>query len=689
MKSQTPLDDCGHEAAKPVLRVRCRNAPTERSNMRTEQGSSGGRKRRNTWVRLVQAALLAGAALFPGDTAAQDRTADNAVTQAEDAFGFSVGRESLGIYSASNARGFSPTAAGNLRIEGLYYNSVFSLVSTINESTSIKVGLAALGYPFAAPSGIVDQSIRRPIDRLAASIVVNADSFGTIGVEVDGSLPINDRLALGYGLTAEHMEYPDGTNDTINHGQALLLRWRPASGIEILPFWSLYNDYRNEAGTYFVPAGKFLPPQPPEAQYDGPSWSAFRTTGLNYGTLVSVAASKTWLLRLGAFRSVFDQLAGFTNLLENMQPDGTAERTIIADPRLKNSSNSGEFRVTHDVADGPRLHVVSLSIRGRDAHHQFGGSDAVDFGPAREGSTVEPPEPQFSFGPISRDHVQQLSYGIAYDGRWRNVGELSLSVSHTDYQKTTLLPGTDDATSRSHPWLYSGTLAVKVARALTAYTGYARGLEDSGVAPQNAVNRNAPLPALQTEQKDAGVRWDVVGNIKLVGGVFDLRKPYFGYDTGGTYTQVGSIRSRGAEVSLSGTLTKRLSVVAGGVFLDPRVERDPSAQGLIGSRPVGLPGRSVNLNANWSPPILRGLSFDISATERSSVPATTDNLVSLPPRTLVNLGARYRFRLSKHDATVRLQAYNTFDVQSLALPGPGIYGAYAVRYVSGYMAVDI
>jgi len=43
----------------------------------------------------------------------QSRSDENAVTQAEDAFGFSVGREALGIYNAGNARGFSPAAAGN------------------------------------------------------------------------------------------------------------------------------------------------------------------------------------------------------------------------------------------------------------------------------------------------------------------------------------------------------------------------------------------------------------------------------------------------------------------------------------------------------------------------------------------------------------------------------------------------
>ncbi len=107
-------------------------------------------------------AIALAAALATPQASAQDRSTDNAVTQAEDAFGFSVGRETIGIYNAGNARGFSPTTAGNVRIDGLYFDPAYQLTSVVSDSTSIKVGLSAQGYPFAAPSGIVDQSLRRP-----------------------------------------------------------------------------------------------------------------------------------------------------------------------------------------------------------------------------------------------------------------------------------------------------------------------------------------------------------------------------------------------------------------------------------------------------------------------------------------------------------------------------------------------
>ena len=641
-------------------------------------------------MRVRQGGIAIGAILLGSapPAYAQDRAADNAVTQAEDGFGFSVGRESLGIYSAGNTRGFSPTAAGNLRIDGLYYDSVFSLTSPISDSSSIKVGLSAQGYPFAAPSGIVDLSLRRPEHRAAASIVLNADSYGSYGAEVDGSLPLTPRLALGYGLSGSRIAFPDGT-DNLNHGQALALRWQPRAGVEVMPFWSLYNDYDDEAGSYYIPAGKVLPPNPPERRYDGPRWAQFRYIGANYGVLASAALTPTWLFRLGAFRSVNDQKRAFSNFYAGEQPDGTAEHIVVADPRAENTSWSGEARLTHSIVDGPRLHVFHLSLRERDARHEFGGSDTVDLGPGRVGVAIYPREPAFVFGPTSNDHVRQATYGLAYDGRRKKVGEVSFSVSRADYDKVTSLAGLAPVEARAHPWLYNGTIAASASPALSFYAGYAHGLEESGVAPPSATNRNQPLPAILTQQTDAGVRWNAPGAIKLIGGVFDLRKPYFGFNAGGGYAQVGTIHSRGAEFSVSGKITNRVDLVAGGVFLDPKVERDPGAVGTIGARPVGLPGRSLNANVNWRTPLVAGLSLDASVSQRSAVPATTDNLVTLPTRTLVNLGGRYHFRLADHKATLRVQTVNVFDVRSFSLSGSGVYGANGGRSATGYLAIDV
>jgi iron complex outermembrane receptor protein len=623
----------------------------------------------------------------PGPLLAQSRSNENAITQAEDAFGLSVGKESIGIYSADNTRGFSPTMAGNVRLEGLYFDPAFNLPSVLVDSVSIKVGTSALGYPFPAPSGIVDIGLRKPAAKDGASVTLNADQFGSVGVEVDGSAKSSDNLSIAYGLAVNHVEYPDGTHNHLDHEESLVARWRVGNA-EIIPFWELYNNYGDEAGYLLAPAGSYLPKSPPIAQYKLPSWSAFRRTAANLGILGSLPVGKDWLIRLGAFRSILDHKRDYANILAGEAPDGSGEWEIVADPRSKDTALSGELRITHRIDDGPRLHLVHLSLREHATWQHYGGSDMLDFGPGRVDQVLDVPKPDLEFGPLSQNKVQQSTIGIAYDGRWKNVGELSAGVSRASFRQTTSSWQLPDVVSRSQPWLYNGSLAIQLAKTVSAYAGFSRGLEASGAAPFDAANRNQPLPVILTQQKDAGVSFKIAGGLKLIGGIFDLRRPYFGYASGRIYTQVGSIESKGAEISASGSLTKQLDIVAGGVFLKPKVTPDPDAEGVIGSKPVGLASRYANVNVNWRTP-LKGIELDLNVKHQGRTPSTTDNLVFLPASTIVSPGSRYRFRLAGKQATLRLELYNAFNTTVLNIAGPGLYGVAPHRYVLGYLTVDI
>lgn len=88
--------------------------------------------------------VAAGWLLVPTAALAQ-RVDENATTLAEDGFGKSVGNESVGIYANGEVRGFSANAAGNARIEGLYYNESGGLSDLLQDGSDIKVGLTAFG----------------------------------------------------------------------------------------------------------------------------------------------------------------------------------------------------------------------------------------------------------------------------------------------------------------------------------------------------------------------------------------------------------------------------------------------------------------------------------------------------------------------------------------------------------------
>ena len=71
------------------------------------------------WLLLAQATAPQVSAPQPpaqvipsAPTVPQGRADENAVRQAQDAFGTTIGRETIGIYNSGSVRGFSPIAAG-------------------------------------------------------------------------------------------------------------------------------------------------------------------------------------------------------------------------------------------------------------------------------------------------------------------------------------------------------------------------------------------------------------------------------------------------------------------------------------------------------------------------------------------------------------------------------------------------
>src|ERR1700678_2941027 len=116
---------------------------------------------------------------------------DEPVASADDAFGLTLGLESIGLYSPGNIRGFNPQAAGNVRIDGLYFDQQGPLSNRVVEGSTIRVGVTEIGYAFPAPTGIVDYDLRHVGDgKTSASLVATVGPFDARGVSADAILPL-------------------------------------------------------------------------------------------------------------------------------------------------------------------------------------------------------------------------------------------------------------------------------------------------------------------------------------------------------------------------------------------------------------------------------------------------------------------------------------------------------------------
>lgn len=639
------------------------------------------------WAQVTSALALAIAPLAMAPVYAQ-QAADDVLSAADDAFGLSLGNEKVGLYESDQVRGFSPVTAGNLRIGGLYFDGLGKVTDRLVDSTIMRVGISAQGHTFPAPTGIVDYRLKIAgldgMGRIIGGVLPNSAPYA----EVDLQLPLaGERLGLAVGLDYKFNEYPDGS-DAGFFSRAAILRWKPAEDIVLVPFWSRSDSYDWEAPPQIFVAGPYLPPRVPHRKFFGQRWTDERDYSVNYGILGRAVLDPNWRLAAGLFRSSEVDKSKFADIFREAGQDGLAQHIIIADPPQSGSSTSGELRLTRIFADGARRHVVHFSVRGRDRRSRYGGSDRIDLGPALIGEAVPIPKPDFVFGELSHDRVRQHTFGLAYKAVWRDVGQLTLGVQKTDYEKITVQPGQQSALMHDQPWLYNVGLAAQWTQRFATYVGYTRGLEETGTAPENALNRGEALPAARTSQIDMGVRYALSPKLSLIIGGFEVEKPYFNLDADNIFKGLGQVQHRGVELSLAGALTDRLSIVAGGLWMRASVTGRAVALGRTGSKPVGSTNERVRALIEYSPPLKDGLSLQLDLLHDGDRVGSRDNLLIVPSRTEIDLGVRYRFDFGRSRAQIKLKVQNMMDSFAWRVGSNGAFRYGNGRMLTGYLAID-
>jgi iron complex outermembrane receptor protein len=390
-----------------------------------------------------------------------------------------------------------------------------------------------------------------------------------------------------------------------------------------------------------------------------------------------------------AFWSKRDVLNDYSELFSETQPGGAARELVIADPPQRRLSYGGEANLSWTGTEGGRAHRLRTRFTVRLRDSRIGGSSPpVDLGERLVGVPTPTERPLFESGPQLHDGVRHWTAGLSYEGRWQNVGELTAGLQRAAYTKSVDAANLPRSTTQADPWLVNAAVAVYAMNELAFYAGFTRGLEETGIAPANAANRNQLLGAIITRQIDAGIRYSATETLRLVAGVFDVRKPNFALDAQGMFTELGEVQHQGIELSLAGELVDGLAVVAGAVLMRPRVSGPPVDNGQIGPLPVGQTARTVRMNLNYDVQQLRGLSVDLGMLNVGERVASSDNLVSAPGTTTVDLGGRYRLSAWGQAATLRLQLKNLMNVYGWRVMGSNAYRTNSPRAASASIAID-
>lgn len=636
------------------------------------------------WLAVV--ALAAGWA----EAAQAQRADDNATTQAEDAFGSSIGNESVGLYNPYDARGFSPVDAGNVRIEGLYFDQQDELTSRLVERSRVRVGLTTLGSLFPAPTGIADFSLRKANGKRVISAEIGGGQFLGPHIEIDAKFPLmGERLGLAAGVARRHEEYFDGADgDSASAG--FTLRYAPRDGVELVPFFGRVEYWNEESDPLVITNGADIPPRMRRRSFYSQEWADNKGHSQAQG-LIGKFAFGPWRLESGVFQSRLVSERSFTELFVDVDQRGAANRLIVARPGETFSSTSGEVRLAREFLEGARKHVLYAALRGRDVQTRSGGADVVPLGPGTIGVASPAPQPPFQFRPQHRDDVSQKTAGVAYQGIWAGVGELNAGLQRTDYRKineqTSPLP--TRSVRRDEPWLWNAAAAAFITKSLAVYGGYTRGLEESGSAPPEAANRFAVLPAIRTRQVEAGLRIGLAEDLKLVAGLFDVRKPYFALDLQRVYRELGDVRHRGLEASLTGEVADGLTLVFGMVLMRPRVTGEPVTRGEIGPKPVGQTPRTIRASLDYKVPFLDGWSLDCLFQNIGERIGSVDNMAIVPGRSVLDIGARYAFAVADNPTTLRVRVGNVTNKFGYRVLGDHAFGANNPRQLQIFLTTDL
>jgi iron complex outermembrane receptor protein len=632
-----------------------------------------GSSERRLWIPSFVAVLA-----FTSYAAAQD----NAVASAEDAFGERVGTEQAGLYSETQVRGFDLNDSGAYRIDDAYFSRAAALNDPVLAGVGVRVGVNAVRLAYPAPSGVVVYRLREagPTDQLRVGLGLR--EFGTRVLQADGSVRDGD-FSLAGGLVWR----PDWRLSAGNEGRGLDVggvgAWQIAPAQRLRAFATIYK--RHYDGDFAILASESaLPPSPRTLHQYSPAWAESRAMSSNFGVLYD-AQPGNFTVDIAAFHSVFDiQRTDYT--LISVDADGDASATTYRNPDRPKRSDSAEARVQWKSESAGFSHLVSGSLRGGRTTTDLTSNLAIPLGEfdLRHGDPPEGAPLEWS-GTRGEDVSEQVSASAGYGLAWRDRVQLRFGIHRTRYDKDVLTIAGVRTARVSDTTLFDSSAIVSLGRRTVAFGSWVTGLEESGVAPTSATNRDEVLPPVEAEQFELGVRHAITPKLTLIAALFDVSKPTNGFRADGSYAPVGEVRHRGVEASIAGELDARTRVVVGAVAFDSEVTGPLVDAGMVGSEAAGISRRILNANierrfgSRWS--------LDASVSHFGKRWADTGNTFRTPAVTTLNAGVRSRFTLAGRPAEFRLLASNlTGESAYLATPS-GVLAPVAPRTVRALLSL--
>ena len=576
-------------------------------------------------------------------------------------------------------RGFGDNRDGSIMRDAMPVVQGRNLNATA-ERVEVLKGPASVLYGIQDPGGVINVVSKRPEWQPYNALTARGSSYGSgkngSGVTLDSTGALGDS-SLAYRMVLDH-EDEDYWRDYGVHRETLVapsLAW-DGDSTQVLAAYE-HREFLSpfDRGTAIDPRTNHPLNIPATRRLDEPFNNMEGRSDL-YRFEVDHAFDDNWKGHLGYSynRETYD--ASQVRVTAVNPADGTLTRSMdgtrdsLSTDRFTTLTLAGHVGVAgmqHDLLvgfDDEYRRIYRGELIRQKSLTTFSYANPV-YGQEVEGTQVSAPDSHQL--DILRTDSLFIQDSVHLTDQWIVV--VGGRYEKFDQQAGKGIPFTRNTDLNGEKWIPRAGLVYRYSDELSFYGSYTESFKPNSTIAMLAGGTVLDSATLPEESKawELGAKWDVDDRISGTLALFDIKKrnvlvANFDSRTANTvYTTAGEVRSRGAELDLSGQLSERWSLIGSYAFTDAWVVEDPT---LKGNRLQNVPRHSGSLSAVYDFGAVLGsdrLRAGAGAHYVGERAGDPDNDFDLSGYTVADAFATYETKLDGQNVKVQLNVKNLFD----------------------------
>ncbi|GAA5629427.1 metal-pseudopaline receptor CntO [Acinetobacter calcoaceticus] len=599
---------------------------------------------------------------------------DNALTQVS---GITQGNTLGGTQDTVMKRGFGDNRDGSITVNGMPIVQGRTMNAAVEQVEVLK-GPASLLYGIMDPGGVVNVVTKKPEMTQKTEMAIYGSSFAAgkngLGASLDTTGAINDSN-FAYRFIVDHSD-ADYWRNFGNLKQTLIapsVAWNNGQTKVNLSYQYRHFDVPFDRSTIFDPNTKKALPISKYQRLDE-AFNQMKGEDHLAQLLVDHQINDTWSAHFGYTYNYETYDANQLRVTSLDTKNHTVKRRTDATLNAESIDSNAQAYLNGSINLLGLKHDIQI---GSDIEYRkYFRPDMV----RGDTSTLDYLNPDFGTVEASRNIVASDSdqtdklhtYGfylqdaIHLNEKWIAV----LGGRYLHYQQTAgrSRPFKENTNTNDDAWLPHAGLVYQWNDQLSLYGSYTESLKpNSTIAPlgNNAVIDSDVRPE-QAKSYEVGAKYEFNDRIKANFALYDIKKRNVlvaitkpGQDT--ELHTTGAVRSKGAELDLTGRLTDQLDATLTYAYTDAKVTKDET--GLQGNRlnNVARDTASLALAYNYGELYNGNLRLGLSGNYVGKRAGDSKNQFDLPEYALANAFISYDTTIAKQAVNFQFNLNNIFD----------------------------